>query len=118
VPVWVLLQAELRFNPSLKPIYPPHYHPDLQVKGNDLYYGVHFVSPPAKIDPGDQVVVELIVRASPDDPCIELQAGEQIFLKEGPLTRAEGAITRRWEHESTAKTIIELQRELGAPGAQ
>ena len=83
-----------------------------------MYYGVHFVSAPAKIDPGDQVVVQLIVRAFPKDPCIELQAGKQIFLKEGPLTRAEGAITRRWEHESTSKTIIELQRELGAPGAQ
>ncbi len=112
--VWLLLEAELRFNPSLKPIYPQNYRPDLQVKGNDLYYGVHFVSAPAKIDPGGQVVVQLIVRAFPKDPCVDFQAGKQVFLREGPLIRAEGTITRRREHESASKTLIELQRELAA----
>jgi len=112
VPVWLLVQAELRFNENLRPIFPRDYRPDLLAEASDVYYGVHFVSAPAKIDPGDQVVVELVFRAFPKDPCIAFQAGKRVSLKEGHLlVRAEGMITRRWEHESASKTLIELQQE-------
>ena len=119
MPVWLLLEAKLRFIQKLKPIFPQHFSPDLVAEGNDLYYGVHFVSAPAKVNPGDEVVAKLVVRAFPKDPCIALQAGKRVLLKEGPsLVRAEGTITRRWEHESTSETILEVQRELAAGSFQ
>ena len=115
MPVWLLIQAELQFNSRLGPIFPRDYRADLLPDGGDLYYGVHFVSAPAKIDPGDHVEATLLLRAFPIDSCIAFQAGKKVFLKEGSLLRAEGTITRRWEHETTAKTIIEVQRELAPP---
>ncbi len=115
MPVWLLVQAELRFNENLRPIFPRDYHPDLLAEGSDVYYGVHFVSAPAKVNPGDQVVVDLVFRAFPKDRCAAFQAGKKVFLKEGPsLTRAEGSIVRTWEHESAAGTIVALQKELAA----
>jgi len=112
VPVWLLIEAELRFNENLRRIFPRNYHPDLLAEGSDVYYGVHFVSAPAQVNPGDQVVVKLVFRAFPQDPCAAFQVGTKVFMKEGPLTRAEGTIIRRWEHESASKTVIELQQEL------
>ena len=114
VPVWLLVQAELRFSENLRPIFPRDYRPDLLAEGTDIYYGVHFVSAPAKVNPGDQVVVELVFRGFPKDACAAFQAGKSVLLKEGPLTRAEGTITRRWEHESASRTLTELQQELAA----
>ena len=115
MPVWLLVQADLRFNEKLKPIFPRDYRADLIAEGTDVYYGVHFVSAPAKVNPGDQVVVQLVFRAFPKDACAAFQAGKKVFLKEGPsLTRAEGMIVRRWEHESASATLVELQKELAA----
>jgi hypothetical protein len=71
MPVWLFAQVELRFNEKLKPIFPQNYRADLIAVGADVYYGVHFVSAPAKIDPGDKVVVELVFRAFPKDPLFE-----------------------------------------------
>jgi hypothetical protein len=114
MPVWLLIRAELHFNSSLKPIIPRDYRADLLPEGSDVYYGVHFVSAPAQINPDDHVVVDLLVRAFPIDSCLALQAGTRVSLKEGPsLIRAEGAIACRWERETTSRTIIEAQRELG-----
>jgi hypothetical protein len=113
MPVWLLVKAELRFNENLRPIFPRDNRPDLLAEGSDVYYGVHFVSAPAKVNPGDQAVVELVLRAFPRYPCSAFQAGKKVFLKEGPsLTRAEGIIIRRWEYESASTTIVELQKEL------
>jgi hypothetical protein len=112
VPVWLLIEAELRFNANLRPIFPRDYRPDLLAEGSDVYYGVHFVFAPAKVNPGDQLVVKLVFRAFPKDQCAAFQAGKKVLVREGPITRAEGTITRRWEHESASKTIVELQREL------
>ena len=113
MPTWLLLQVQLRFNPSLRPIFPPDYRADLLPDGSNVYYGVHFVSAPSEIKPGDELAVELMVRAFPQDPCTLLQTGRKVFLKEGPsLVRAEGTITHRWEHESASTTVIELLREL------
>jgi hypothetical protein len=112
MPAWLLVQAELRFNENLRPVFPRDYRPDLLAEGNDVYYGVHFVYAPAKINPADQIVVELVFRAFPKDPCLAFQAGTKVYMKEGPLTRAEGTITRRWEHVSPSQTLLELQREL------
>jgi predicted RecA/RadA family phage recombinase len=115
VPVWLLIQAELRFNENLRPIFPRDYRADLLAEGSNVYYGVHFISAPAKVSPGERIVADLVFRAFPKDPCVDFQVGKRVFLKEGPvLVRAEGSITRRWEHESTAKTLIELQQELGS----
>jgi hypothetical protein len=114
LPVWLLLRAELHFSCSLRPIFPRDYRADLLPEGSTVYYGVHFISAPAQINPGDHVVVEFLVRAFPIDSCLALQVGTEVSLNEGPsLVRAKGMITRRWEHETTATTIIELQRELG-----
>jgi hypothetical protein len=110
-----LVQAKLQFNEKLRPIFPRDYRADLIAEGADVYYGVHFVSAPAKVNPGDQVVVELVFRAFPQDACTAFQAGRKVFLREGPLTRAEGAIIRRWEHESPG-TLADLRQEL-APGS-
>jgi len=118
VPVWLLVEVELRFNENLRPIFPRDYRPDLLAEGSDVYYGVHFVSAPAKVSPGDQVVAKLAFRAFPKDPCAAFQAGKKVFMKEGPLlTRAEGTIIRRWEHESPG-TLTDLQRELAPESFQ
>jgi predicted RecA/RadA family phage recombinase len=114
VPLWLLVKAELRFNENLRPIFPRDYRADLLAEGSDVYYGVHFISAPPKVNPGDRAVVDLTFRAFPKDACNAFQAGTRVFLKEGPvLVRAEGTITRRWEYESASKTLIELQQELG-----
>jgi hypothetical protein len=113
MPTWLLLQRELRFNDKLKPIFPENYRPDLMPDGSDVYYGVHFVLAPAKIEPGDWLTVELIVRAFPIDLCEVLQRGQKVFIKEGlSLVRAEGVITRRREYESPATTLLALQKEM------
>src|SRR5271169_5340844 len=111
LPVWLLLEAQLRFNPDLKSIFPQNYRADLLAEASDVYYGVHFVSAPSEIKPGDQVVAELLLRAYPKDPCIIFQAGQKVYLKEGPLVRAEGTILQRWEHESASRTVAELVKE-------
>jgi hypothetical protein len=99
VPVWLLLQAELQFNSNLRPIFPKDYRADLLPAGGNVYYGVHFVLAPSVINPGDHLVVKFLVRAFPIDPCVALQAGTRVFLKEGPsLIRAEGIVTQRWEN--------------------
>jgi len=111
MPIWLLLEANLRFNPSLRSTYPQKYRADLLPDGGDLYYGVHFVSPPLEIQPGDELLVELMVRAFPEDPCAAFQPGRKVFLKEGSIVRAEGRITRRWERESAARTVSEFLQE-------
>lgn len=111
MPLWLLLEAQLRFNPSLKSIFPENYRADLLADASDVYYGVHFVAAPSEIKPGDQVVAELLLRAYPEDPCIVFQAGKKVYLKEGSLVRADGTILRRWEHESDSRTLAELQKE-------
>jgi len=119
MPAWLLLKTRLHFNPNLRPIYSNNYRPDLLPEGGDVYYGVHFVSAPNRVNPGDDIIAELLVRAFPRDPCIDLQAGKKILLTEGPtLTRAEGKIIRRWEFESPSRTILELQQELTARDVQ
>ena len=55
-----------------------------------MYYGVHFVSAPHKVNPGDQVTVKMVLRAFPKDPCASFQVGKKIFLKEGPLDPSGG----------------------------
>jgi hypothetical protein len=73
---------------------------------------------PSKVNPGDEIIAELLVRAFPKDPCTDPQAERKVFLKEGPaLTRAEGEIIRRREFESSSKTISELQQELNSQDA-
>jgi hypothetical protein len=117
VPVWLLVQVELQFNENLKSIFPREYRADLLAEGTDVYYGVHFVSAPAKVNPGDRVVAELVFRAFPKDQCAAFQTGRKVFLKEGPLTRAEGIVIRRWEHE-TPGTLTDLRQELAPGGFQ
>jgi len=73
---------------------------------------MHFVSAPPRINPGEEVAVGMILRAYPTDPCISFQTGKKIFLKEGPLTRAEGIITDRREYKSSAKTLRQLIEDL------
>jgi hypothetical protein len=108
--------VDLRFNEKLRPIFHRDYRADLLAEGSNVYYGVHFVSAPAKVNPGDQVVVELVFRAFSKDPCAAFQPGKKVFLKEGPsLIRAEGTIIRRWEHDSPG-TLTDLWKEL-APGS-
>jgi hypothetical protein len=109
------VRAELRFSDKSKPVFPREYRPNLLAEGTDAYYGVHFVSAPAKIEPGERVVVELAFRAFPKDPCAAFQVGTRVFLKDGPLSRAEGTIIRRWEHENPG-TFDDLRQEL-APGS-
>lgn len=116
MPVWLLVQAELQFNENSKPVFPRDYRPNLLAEGSDVYYGMHFASAPAKVDPGDRVVVERVFRAFPEDPCAAFEAGKKVSLKDGPLSRADGVIIRRWEHESPSKTLAELRQEL-APGS-
>jgi|SRR5580704_972992 hypothetical protein len=110
--VWLVLEAKLHFNPNLRPIFPRDYRADATTENDEMYYGVHFVSAPHKVNPGDQVTVKMVLRAFPKDPCASFQVGKKIFLKEGPLTRAEGTITRREELTSPSNTILEVQREL------
>ena len=107
-----MIEADLRFNPSLKPIFPQNYRADLLPEGGNVYYGVHFVFALAEIKPGDRLGVDLTFRAFPEDPCTAFQPGQKVFLKEGPLVRAEGTITRRWEHETASRTLLELQNEF------
>jgi len=108
-----MVEAQLGFNPRLKTIFPQTYRADLLPEGSDVAYGVHFVSGPPEIKPGDQHLVGLLLRAFPEDQCMVFQPGQKVFLKEGPnLVRAEGTITRRWEHESPSRTVIELLSEF------
>ncbi len=109
---WFILEAALHFNEKLKPIFPPNYRADVLTEGNDIYYGMHFVSAPAQVNPGESVVIGMILRAYPEDPCVSFQPGKKIFLKEGFLTRAEGVITNRREYESSAKILRDLIEEL------
>jgi hypothetical protein len=117
--MWLLLQVDLRFVEGRMPISPRGYHPDLQTRRENHYYGVHFVLAPEKISAGERLTATLVVRAFPKDPCTALQGGEEIFIKEGPLTRAEGTVISRQEYESSATTVVELLQELErAPGTQ
>ena|SRR5256885_799391 len=109
---WLFLEAQLRFSDRLRVITTRRYFADMQVEDNDLYHGMFFVSAPPQINPGEVVTVQIGMRNYPQDPCTEFQSGTRILLKEGPITRAEGSITRRWEHRSSAGTVIELQNEL------
>ena len=118
MPVWLLVQVDLRLNDGSSPVYPQNYRPNMQVEGGGLYYGVHFVSGPAKLSSGEKAVVDLVFRAFPQDPCADFQVGRKVFLKDGPSPRAEGTILQRWEHESNSKTLPELQREIAPEGFQ
>jgi hypothetical protein len=112
VPVWLLVQAQLSFNPKLKTIYPKRYAADLLPESGRQHYGVHLVSQDTKIEPGEEVTAELLVRAYPKDACEELQPGKVVALKEGSLTRAEGRIIRRREYNSNSCTVSQLLQEL------
>jgi len=108
---WLILDVDLTFNDKLKPIT-SGYRGDLQASDSDIYYGMHFVSAPSTISPGDHLKMQMVLRAYPMDPCVSFQVGKRVLLKEGPLTRAEGVITGRREHESPANTLSELSRDL------
>jgi|ERR1051325_10432783 hypothetical protein len=110
---WLLLDVELQFVNQYRVIHSRDYRPDVITDdGSATYYGMHFISAPAKINPGDRVTAKIMLRAFPKDPCLLFQPGKKIFVKEGPVTRAEGIITERTVHESPAKTILEVQQEL------
>jgi hypothetical protein len=89
MPIWLLLQASLRFNASSRSIYPQKYSADLLPEGGDVYYGMHFVSAPSEIKPGEELVVELMLPAFPEDPCAAFQPGRKVFLKEGRRSRVQ-----------------------------
>jgi len=112
MPAWLMLEADFQFSDNLGPIR-SGYRADLQAHGSDLYYGVHFVSPPATIFQGDQLRLQMVVRAYPKDQCAPLSVDRRVFIKEGPLTKAEGVIRRRWEHQSQAESVTDLGKELG-----
>ena len=116
MPTWLLVQAELRFKENFRPVFPKDYRPNLVAEEESgTHYGMHFVAAPARIDPGDRVIVDLVFRPFPQDACAAFQRGTKVFLKDGPLTRAEGTIIRRWEHESPGN-LNDLRQEL-APGS-
>jgi len=104
----LLIEAELSFNPKLRRIT-WDWRGDAITEGSTLYYGVHFVSAPATINPGDRIVAELLLRAYPEE---SFQVGERIWLKEGPLTRAEGTIIHRSEHEIPNDSALGILGQL------
>jgi hypothetical protein len=110
---WLILEANLHFNEKLKPIFTRDYRGDALTEGSDVYYGMHFVSAPPQVDPGESAIVRMVLRPYPIDPCVSFQPGKRISLKEGSVTRAEGVITSRREYNSAAKTIRDLSKELG-----
>jgi hypothetical protein len=110
--IWLILKTELQFGEMARPIFPHSYNPDLQPEGSELYYGAHFIQSPPQITSGEKLVAMLVVRAFPKDPCVEFQTGKRFFVKNGPLTRAEGTVLSRHEQESPSTTIRELQQEL------
>jgi hypothetical protein len=114
---WLIIDVDLTFNEKLKPIT-NEYRADLQADGSKIYFGMHFVGAPALIRPGEHLQLRMVLRAYPKDPCADFQVGKKVFLKEGPLTRAVGTVLSRVEHESAARTISDLSKELNTQAAR
>ncbi len=115
--VWLIIEAELYFNEKLRPITNA-YRGDLLAEGAQLHYGMHFLNAPASIRPGEYHKIQMLLRAYPEDKCADFQTDKKIFLKEGTLTRAEGIVLRRFEQESSAKSILEFIRTFEAQSSQ
>jgi hypothetical protein len=75
---WLLLDVELQFANQYRSIRPRDYRPDV-VTEDDLvtYYGMHFIVAPSEINPGDQVVARIMLRAFPGVPCLLFQPGKR-----------------------------------------
>jgi hypothetical protein len=108
---WLIIGVDLTFSEKLKPIT-NQYRGDLQPDGSEIYFGMHFVGAPALIRPGERLPVRMVLRAYPEDPCTDFQVGQKVFLKEGPLTRAVGIVLSRTIHQSHARTVLDLVKEL------
>jgi hypothetical protein len=112
VTAWLLLDVKLHFRDEINTKFPPKYWPDLAIEDCTPYYGMHFVSAPDQINPGDQITARVLIRAFPEDQCAGLQPGTKVFVKEGSQTIAEGDITTRIEHEGIATTVVGILEEL------
>ncbi len=114
---WLILEVALHFSEKPNPIS-NNYRGDLQPDGSNTYYGVHFISAPSTINPGDRLTLQVVLRAFPKDPCAAFQIGKEVLLKEGPFTRAEGVVKARREHESSTQTVLALVDELEGEHSQ
>jgi hypothetical protein len=109
---WLILDVDLKFVEGRSVVFPRDYRADVIAEGDDLYYGMHFVSGPAKVDPGDSVSAKIMLRAYPEVPCLSFQLRKRIWIKEGSLTRAEGIISGRTVYERLATIVTDFLKEF------
>jgi hypothetical protein len=109
---WLLLDVDLRFEDGIPAKTPRHYRPDMLAEGSSVYYGIHFVIAPEKIDFRDQVSARVLMRPYPDDPCLPFQPDVKVLIKEGNKTVAQGLVRNRMEYSSQAVGVVQVLEEL------
>jgi hypothetical protein len=107
----IRLLLELQFSDRPQANFPSSDRPDvIKEDAQDPYEGLHLVS----TNPGvrDRLTAERLCCGVSEESLLSLPPGKRIFVKNGPITRAAGIITRWRECESSAKTLPERWEEL------